>query len=1500
MKKKQGIISDSKDQIILSIDDSSDALLELQQLLKPDTTEKKVYLVLENLSPDSKSKLDNVRLKYPTMAICKADEIVKIEKDTITNSSLSIHEEHYHTLFETMAEGVIYLDSNEKLIAANPAAEEILGFTLTQITENKYIEFKWKTIHEDGSEFSGINHPIMVALKTGKEVHNVTMGILNPRINEYKWIKINAVPQFREGANTPYQAFATFNDITELKIAKNTLQKRITSLTLPLVEEDSIEFKDLFNIEDIQKLQDEIANVTGVASIITLPDGRPITKPSNFCRLCNGIIRKTKKGLANCYKSDSVLGCFNAERPTIQKCLSGGLWDAGSGISVGGKHIANWLVGQIRDENQTEEEIRAYAKKIDADEEEVVKAFYEVKPMSQKEFEKIANLIFTLSNQLSSIAYQNVQQARFISDKERSVISLQESEEKFRAAFKITPDSISISRITDGKYIDINDGFEETSGYKREEIIGKTSYDINIWNDEKDRDILVETLKKQGYINNLEAIFNLKDNKKIIALMSARILNINGEPHLLAITRDITEKKKVDEAIKKAAKEWQDTFDSTADAICLLDTNQKILRVNKAMLKAFNLEKENIFEKHCWEIVHKSNEPIHGCVVISCLKSHKRESMELEINSKVLFVTADPILDENGEITGIVHIIRDISEQKKVEKSLIESEERYRTVVSSSSEGIILQDNTGKILTWNKAAEKIFGIRTEDVIGETSISRNYNTFKEDGTELKGEEHPSMITLKTGKPCYDVLMKVIRNNQEYSWVKVNTNPVFIGNDSNPSFVVISFSDITTLKETQEKLKNTEEKVRKKLDAILMPEGDIGQLELADIINTKEIQALMNDFYNLTHIGIGIIDLKGIVLVGTGWQEICTDYHRVNSISCQNCIESDLILTQNIDPGSFKLYKCKNNMWDIATPIMLAGKHIGNLFLGQFLFEDEKPDTVLFEEQALKFGFNKKSYIEALEKVPRWNHETIKNTMSFYTHFSNMISNLSYSNIKLAQTIAENERTNIKLQEREEIFSTIVNQANDAIALINPDTAGFVEFNNMAHEMYGYTREEFKKMTLIDIEAEMDKKIVFKYLKNLIKSGGQEFETKHKHKDGTIKDIRVSSKLVNIKGKAYITGMWSDITFNKKQQALLKDKDLIFESLLNNSPIYVFFKDHNIKAVHLSKNFEQMIGMPISEAIGKDMNELFPSELALNMIADDKKIIHEGKLVQVEEELNGRFYTTIKFPIYRENSSPMLAGFTIDITEQKKAEIEIKELNQNLEKRVEERTSELTIANKELEAFAYTVSHDLRAPLRAIDGFTKILTEDYTKNLDDKGKRLCKTISENALKMGQLIDDLLSFSRIGRNELNYSTFNMKNTILSVCQNIFTEELRDKFQLIIGEMPTINGDKNMYNQVWVNLISNAFKFSFNVEKPVIEIKCEEKPEEYIFSIKDNGAGFDMKYSEKLFGVFERLHSTKEYEGTGVGLAIVQRVINRHGGKIWAISEVNKGAEFYFTVKK
>ncbi|WP_051261950.1 PocR ligand-binding domain-containing protein [Desulfovibrio inopinatus] len=205
-------------------------------------------------------------------------------------------------------------------------------------------------------------------------------------------------------------------DITDLKRANDALEKRMIALTKPLDNAENVEFEDLFNLDDIQRLQDEFAQATGVGSMITHPDGTPITRPSNFCRLCMDIIRKTEKGRANCFRSDAILGQLKDDGPTIQTCMSGGLWDAGAGIAIGGHHVANWLIGQVRDESQTEEKMRAYAREIGADEDEVVLAFFEVQSMPREQFESISMVLFTLANQLSKIAYQNIQQARFIND----------------------------------------------------------------------------------------------------------------------------------------------------------------------------------------------------------------------------------------------------------------------------------------------------------------------------------------------------------------------------------------------------------------------------------------------------------------------------------------------------------------------------------------------------------------------------------------------------------------------------------------------------------------------------------------------------------------------------------------------------------------------------------------------------------------------------------------------------------------------------------------------------------------------------------------------------------------------------------------------------------------------------------------------------------------------------------------------------------------------------
>jgi PAS domain S-box-containing protein len=263
-----------------------------------------------------------------------------------------------------------------------------------------------------------------------------------------------------------------------------------------------------------------------------------------------------------------------------------------------------------------------------------------------------------------------------------------------------------------------------------------------------------------------------------------------------------------------------------------------------------------------------------------------------------------------------------------------------------------------------------------------------------------------------------------------------------------------------------------------------------------------------------------------------------------------------------------------------------------------------------------------------------------------------------------------------------------------------------------------------------------------------------------------------------------------------------------------------------------------------------------------------------------------------------NNPYILSSINDISKRKLAENDLVKLKESLEQRVIERTEQINLANQELEAFSYSVSHDLRAPLRAIDGFTNILFDEYKPKFDDEGKRLCSMIQKNTRHMGQLIDDLLAFSRLGRIGVNAVRINMKKLAYSVYNDITTPERRQQIDFQLGELDFVQGDQNLLCEVWTNLISNAIKFSSHRERSVIKISSARSQNKVTFTIEDNGAGFNMKYSSRLFGVFQRLHSIKEFEGTGVGLAIVQRIISRHGGEVWAKGEVDKGASFYFSL--
>ncbi len=357
-------------------------------------------------------------------------------------------------------------------------------------------------------------------------------------------------------------------------------------------------------------------------------------------------------------------------------------------------------------------------------------------------------------------------------------------------------------------------------------------------------------------------------------------------------------------------------------------------------------------------------------------------------------------------------------------------------------------------------------------------------------------------------------------------------------------------------------------------------------------------------------------------------------------------------------------------------------------------------------------------------------------------------------------------------------------------------------------------------------------------------------------------------------------------------LFKESRAGFLKLFNNSPVCMSMTTTNLGKrvyVRVNQKFIEKFGFNESEIIGKTSAEIG--------ILDMDESIRVGEIIKEKGRLQNDYvkciaksgkivHTISSIEMMEMNGEVFLVSFFVDITKvmQQQAIIE-----QNVQ--------QLEAVNKELEAFSYSVSHDLRAPLRAIDGYSKILEEDFHSILDDDGKKMLAAVQYNAKKMGNLIDDLLAFAKLGKKDVQKKNIDMHalvNEVLSDLKKITEYHAEIKVNIL----EPVTGDPALIKQVIINLISNAIKYSSKKEKPVVELSSEIKNKQIIYTIKDNGEGFDMKYADKLFGVFQRLHSNNEFEGTGVGLAIVQRIINKHGGTIQAEAELGKGAIFSFSL--
>lgn len=480
---------------------------------------------------------------------------------------------------------------------------------------------------------------------------------------------------------------------------------------------------------------------------------------------------------------------------------------------------------------------------------------------------------------------------------------------------------------------------------------------------------------------------------------------------------------------------------------------------------------------------------------------------------------------------------------------------------------------------------------------------------------------------------------------------------------------------------------------------------------------------------------------------------------------------------------------------------------------------------------------------------------------------------------------------------------VDSATDAISWIGNDLR-FAYVNDAMCNSLGYTRSELLSMSICDVDLNIPLEGIQQILEAMKQQGSLKFDTLHRRKDCGIFPVEVIANHLIFGELEYACCFTRDITERKLAEAELQKSHNLLQTVIEGTPDAIFAKDLQGRFLLANSMSAKIMGKPLEEILNKDDRDMFPPEIARIIRETDRHIMTTGETQVLEEDVptNGtlRTYLSAK-SVWRDVQGNIigLVGIARDITERKLAEQEIKKLNEALERRVLERTAELMAANKELEAFSYSVSHDLRAPLRGIDGFSQALMDRYGDQLEDKAKHYLTRIRAGTQRMGELIDDLLTLSRVTRSEMRRQAVDLSAIATEILTELKFQEPDRDVEFAIAPGLVVNGDPQLLRVVLENLFNNAWKFtSARIQTKINFDAILQTDSKIAYFVRDNGAGFDMTYSNKLFGAFQRLHSTTQFPGTGVGLATVQRIIHRHGGQVWAEGVVEQGATFYFTL--
>ncbi len=1037
------------------------------------------------------------------------------------------------------------------------------------------------------------------------------------------------------------------------------------------------------------------------------------------------------------------------------------------------------------------------------------------------------------------------------------------------------------------------------------------------------------------------------DGEKRLLAWYCRVLKDNAGKVIGALSsaQDITELKHTEEEIKTI-------WDVSPDLLCVADYNTAtFLKINPSFKKTLGYSEEELLGKPFLEFVH----PDDLQSTINVIEEELKENMTVinfinrylckDGSYKYLNWVSKPI-KAKGQTYAIA---RDVSEQIEAEKALAEQNIFLRNITETSPIGIVRTDAQGQLTYANQEAESILGLERSEI-----INRSYNDPKWEITDFDGKEFPSenlpfSLVKSKMKPVKDVRHAIRFPDGKTTLLSINASPEL---DENGKFngMVATISDITEYKLADETIQKSEKllnatgrmakvggwelnaktnKVTWSEETYRIHEIDLDQEPpLDDAINffhpeDRPIlqEAIKNAFekaepYDLvlrfiTATGKNLIthsvcqpvleDGKVVKLFGT-FQDI-TKLKQIEESLKESEERFNLAMKASKD-GIFDWNLATNEIYYSPGWKSILGYEYDEIPNDFSIWEtNTDPEDVKLSWQMQQELINKQR--DRFEMEFKMKHKD--------GHWVDILSRAeaifdkSGKAVRIVGThvdITERKQAELALSRAAKEWQSTFDAAQDGIWILDLEHH-ILQSNREAEKIFNKSRKDLMKRFCYQSVHGTDEPIPecpFTRMKKTLKRESMELEIDGLWLEITVDPILDESGMLT--GAVHIV---RDITEGKKAQETLDYERRFSKNLINTAQAIILLLDTEGKIVSFNPYMENLTGYKLDEVKGKDWFTTFLPECdydkirklfktALNETSTKGNInpimTKEGKKLSIE------WYD--KVLKNRDGNITNIVSVGYDITDRLKNDEELEQYRKRLEELVDMRTAELQAANKELEAFAYSVSHDLRAPLRAINGFTSILMEDYAQKLDEEGKRIGALIQNNSRQMGQLIDDLLAFSRLGRASMQASTIDMKNMVKAIYHEAASPAERKRIRFSIGPLPPIKGDPTMFRQVWMNLISNALKFTSKRKIATIDVSCKREKNRYIFSIKDNGAGFNMKYKDKLFGVFQRLHTEREFSGTGVGLALVQRIILRHKGLLWAEGEEDKGAVFYFSLPK